>query len=48
MGNTTYVRGTGAGHRSKLNRHPLALACAAAFLLASNVALAQDAAATAE
>ncbi|MEO8161275.1 MAG: TonB-dependent receptor, partial [Arenimonas sp.] len=47
MGSTTNGRDTGAGNnRSTLKHHPLALACAAAFLLATSAAHAQDAATT--
>ncbi len=47
MSNTNNRRISGAaGNRFALKQHPLAVACAAAFLLATNVGHAQDAAAT--
>ena len=46
MGSTTDGRDTGAEYnRSTLKHHPLAIACAAAFLLAASAAQAQDSAA---
>lgn len=47
MANTSNRRLGAGGNRSKLSRHPLAVACAAAFMLASNAGYAQDAAAPA-
>jgi TonB-dependent receptor len=49
MGSTTNGRVTGAASsRFTLKHHPLALACAAAFLLAANAAYAQDASTSAD
>jgi len=47
VANSSNRRGSAGSNRSTLSRHPLAVACAAAFMLASNAGYSQDAAAPA-